>query len=70
MSEKIWKVIDKICMYSMIGVNLVHIALINIYPNNVNVGLSTIISLSYISHILQEQPSHKHTNDMRQKGEC
>ena len=38
-------------MYSMIGVNLVHIALINIYPNNVNVGLSTIISLSYISHI-------------------
>lgn len=65
MSEKIWKVIDKVCMYCLIGVNLIHIALININPNE-TVGLSTIISLSYILHVLQEQLNHKCANNMQE----
>ena len=66
MSEKIWKIIDKVFMYNTIGLNLVYIMFININHNNINVGVSTLISLSYILHILQEQLNHKCANNMQE----
>ena len=70
MSEKIWKILDKVSVYSLIAVNLVYATLLNIDPNNVNVGLSSTISFVFAFHLLGEQLNHKHTYDMQQKGEC
>ena len=77
MSEKILKIIDNVCGCIIITLCITNVIFINTHSNftanetyvSIYAASQTTISFLFAMHVLIDQLSHKHTNNIQQKGE-
>lgn len=73
MSKKFLKIIDNVCGYIIITLCVTNVIVIITHSNFITTETysinQTAISFLFATHVLIDQLSHKHTNNIQQKGE-
>lgn len=73
MSKKFFKIIDNVCGYIIITLCVTNVIVIITHSNFITTETysinQTAISFLFAMHVLIDQLSHKHTNNIQQKGE-